>query len=307
MENGPVINSADEFRQCWTAPLSLERVQAMREPMPESVLRDVVNRFPECRADVAARRDTPLDLLAQLRRDEDEWTQWRVRTNERWLADHPDDGEPWLDDPETPIRLRLTDDERKLLRFGLMEWGGPTNATEELAVAMGFEGLADLYKQTKRIAEGIKAGQPLTRTDWTRALLATEIVFASNVVGSGHDWNITTGIPDGAALDLLRMIQRKVPTGGVLGKVFGSRTGLRPGRQPADLRRTHLNLWRSDAVVLFDWLMTVDIDSIPITHPAEKQALADLLTRLEHETDIPGVTQEDIDRARDDVARDMGW
>lgn len=68
-----------------------------------------------------------------------------------------------------------------------------------------------------------------------------------------------------------------------------------------------ISLWRSDAVVLFDWLMTVDLDAVPIHHPAEKQALADLLTRLEHETDIPGVTQEQIDTAREEVARDMGW
>jgi hypothetical protein len=40
-------------------------------------------------------------------------------------------------------------------------------------------------------------------------------------------------------------------------------------------------------VALFDWLMSVDLDALPITHPAEKQALADLLTRLEHETYIP--------------------
>ena len=47
--------------------------------------------------------------------------------------------------------------------------------------------------------------------------------------------------------------------------------------------------------------------AVPIAHPAEKQALADLLSRLEHETDIPGVTQEQIDTARAEVARDMGW
>lgn len=302
-----MIDSADEFKEWWGAPLSRERVQAMRQPVQESVLREVVKRFPECRADVASRRDTPVDLLAQLRRDEDEWTQWRVRTNERWLTDHPEDGEPWLDDPGTPIQLRLTDGERRLLRFGLSEWSGPTKGTEELAVAMGFESLADLYEQTTRIAAGIKACQPQTRTDWTRALLATEIVFSSNVVGSGLDWNITTGIADDTALDLLRGIQRKVPTGGVIGSVFGSRPRSDTRPSAADLKRTRLNLWRSDAVVLFDWLMTVDLDAIPITHPAEKQALMDLLTRLEQETDIPGVTQGDIDQARSDVARDMGW
>ena len=59
--------------------------------------------------------------------------------------------------------------------------------------------------------------------------------------------------------------------------------------------------------MLFDWLMTVDIESVPITHQAEKQALTDLLTRLENETDIPGVTQTQIDEAQEEVARDMDW
>jgi hypothetical protein len=73
------------------------------------------------------------------------------------------------------------------------------------------------------------------------------------------------------------------------------------------LPKVTIKLWRADAVVLFDWLMSVDLNAVPITHPAEKQALADLLTRLEHETDIPGVTQEQIDTARQEVARDIGW
>ena len=68
-----------------------------------------------------------------------------------------------------------------------------------------------------------------------------------------------------------------------------------------------VNLWRADVVVLYDWLMSVDLNSVPITHPAEKQALVDLLTRIETETDIPGVTQTQIDVARAEVARDMGW
>jgi hypothetical protein len=75
----------------------------------------------------------------------------------------------------------------------------------------------------------------------------------------------------------------------------------------SDVPRVNIALWRADAVVLFDWLMTVDLNAVPITHPAEKQALMDLLTRLETETDVPGVTQQDIDAARADVARDMGW
>ena len=73
------------------------------------------------------------------------------------------------------------------------------------------------------------------------------------------------------------------------------------------LPKVSIELWRSDAIVLFDWLMSVDLDAVPVSHPAEKQALADLLTRLERETDIPGVTQKQIDASRAEVARDMGW
>jgi hypothetical protein len=79
-----------------------------------------------------------------------------------------------------------------------------------------------------------------------------------------------------------------------------------PGMEPS-LPTIPISLWRSDAIVLFDWLSTVDLDAVPITHPAEKQALMDLFTRLEHETDVPGVTQEQINAAREEVARDMGW
>jgi hypothetical protein len=75
---------------------------------------------------------------------------------------------------------------------------------------------------------------------------------------------------------------------------------------PESVPKMKIELWRSDAVVLFDWLVSVDLNAVPINHPAEKQALADLLTRLE-ETDLAGVTQQQIDLARLEVARDMGW
>ena len=73
------------------------------------------------------------------------------------------------------------------------------------------------------------------------------------------------------------------------------------------LPTVRLDLWRADAVVLFDWLMSVDLNAVPIKDTAEKQALADLLTRLEQEIDVPGVTQEQIDAAREEVSRNMSW
>jgi hypothetical protein len=76
-----------------------------------------------------------------------------------------------------------------------------------------------------------------------------------------------------------------------------------------DYSTVHVDLWRADAVVLFDWLMTVDLDAVPITHPAQKQALADLLSAFEARTapDITEVSQEEITAAQEVVARDMGW
>jgi hypothetical protein len=80
---------------------------------------------------------------------------------------------------------------------------------------MGFRSVTDLFEQGTRIADGIAAGHPQSRTDWTRALLATEIVFVSNVVGSGWDWAITTGFADESTLKTLRALQRKIVSGGV--------------------------------------------------------------------------------------------
>ena len=49
----------------------------------------------------------------------------------------------------------------------------------------------------------------MTAKDWQRLLLATEVVFASDLIGSGHDWPITTGFADERTIHLLRSIQRK--------------------------------------------------------------------------------------------------
>jgi hypothetical protein len=46
---------------------------------------------------------------------------------------------------------------------------------------------------------------------------------------------------------------------------------------------------------------------VPITHRAEKQALMDLLTQLEVQTGVLGTSQEEIDAARAEVSKNMGW
>ena len=70
-----------------------------------------------------------------------------------------------------------------------------------------------------------------------------------------------------------------------------------------------VRLWRADAVVLYDWLATTDLSSVPISHPAQTQALADLLSRFEWaaDSDVTGSAPDEIAAAQEDVARDMGW
>jgi hypothetical protein len=123
------------------------------------------------------------------------------------------------------ITIDLNESERFLLRCGLVEWGGPARCTEEMSIALGFESVEDLFAQRDRLIEAIGAGEPMTRFDWLRVLLATEIVFASNLVGSGMDWSITTGLSDAESVVTLRGVQRKLTSHvrGLIGNGFGTR------------------------------------------------------------------------------------
>ncbi|MGW8327717.1 hypothetical protein ACWGLE_07440 [Streptomyces sp. NPDC055897] len=52
--------------------------------------------------------------------------------------------------------------------------------------------------------------------------------------------------------------------------------------------------------------MSTDLNTVPITHPAQKQALTDLLARLE-EANVVESTGEEIAAAQAEVAKNMGW
>jgi hypothetical protein len=69
--------------------------------------------------------------------------------------------------------------------------------------------------------------------------------------------------------------------------------------------RWNISLWPPDTIVLFDWLMTVDLSTIPVGHKAQKQALADLLTALETQVPVAGATQAQIDQAQHEISKDM--
>lgn len=121
-----------------------------------------------------------------------------------------------MQDPNEIIEIPLTNEERSLLVEGLLEWGGPAACTDKLAIAMGFESVDALFDESKKLRASLENAQPLSRRDWTRVLMATEIVFISDIVGSGADWQATTGFGDVETIQNLRQLQRKLMKAGAL-------------------------------------------------------------------------------------------
>jgi hypothetical protein len=122
-----------------------------------------------------------------------------------------------VNDPQEIVDVDLSDAERWVLNRGLTEWDGPAHCTEAIAAAMGFASVRAVSAEGSRIADDLQSGQPLARRDWTRALLATEIVYISDVLGSGIEWPTTTGLDDVETLHVLRTVQRKL-AGVILGR-----------------------------------------------------------------------------------------
>ena len=104
----------------------------------------------------------------------------------------------------------LAADEIDLLRRSLGEWGGPAHCSDQLAVGMGFSGVQGLLGHCRRLRAALTDDAPLAAADWARILLASEIVFVSDLAGSGVEWQTTTGRSDEATIRTLRSIQRKL-------------------------------------------------------------------------------------------------
>lgn len=111
---------------------------------------------------------------------------------------------------EDRIGVDLSEAEAEFLARALEQWGGPGRLTEKLAIAMGFDDVADFAGQSKALSMSLRNKAPLSRADWTRALLASEIVFVSDVVGAGVEWPTVTGWSDLETIELLRVLQRKL-------------------------------------------------------------------------------------------------
>jgi hypothetical protein len=121
------------------------------------------------------------------------------------------------------VKYALSPDEQQVLIRGVLEWGGSAQPTEEIALAMGFSGIVDLYDRRAYFLDALYESRALSRVDWVRVLLMTEVSFSSNVLGSGRDWTIVTGISDARTIELLRQIQSKISFAGIIGTEFGTR------------------------------------------------------------------------------------
>jgi hypothetical protein len=133
-----------------------------------------------------------------------------------------------------PVFPDLTSEESRLLNRGLFAWMGGSYLTDALAIAMGFESAADFDVQASRIASALESQRPLPGWDWKRALLATEIGFASDVLGLGVEWETVTALGDDETLRVLRGLQCKlVGLGPVL--AFGPHGERDPGHPPSTI------------------------------------------------------------------------
>jgi hypothetical protein len=75
---------------------------------------------------------------------------------------------------------------------------------------MGFESEADLLDRCASFKAALVKDTPIAPADWARILIAVELVFISDLAGSGVDWQTTTGFTDAATVETLRLIQRKL-------------------------------------------------------------------------------------------------
>ena len=112
---------------------------------------------------------------------------------------------------ESLVSVDLSEDERELLVSGLNEYLGPAKGAAVLAPLVGAGNRQEFFQLLNRLMSAIETAQPLSELDWTRALMLTEISWASDILGAASE--IQTTIRDDKALPLLRSLQRKLVTG----------------------------------------------------------------------------------------------
>jgi hypothetical protein len=95
-----------------------------------------------------------------------------------------------------------------LLNDGVGYWAdGPLDASDEVANVFDCQDARDMATVLLQLHTQLNQGQALTMRDLMRALLATELAWASAVLGDPTDWENITGRSDGQTLAGLRRLQ----------------------------------------------------------------------------------------------------
>jgi hypothetical protein len=115
-----------------------------------------------------------------------------------------------MTDSSELVAVDLTEDERDFIQQTLEQWGLSAASAPFPFQVLGLSTWEAFGELTVRLENSVIGGEPLTDLDWARLLFLTEVTFASDLVGSGLDFDTVTGFSDFEAVSLLRGLQRKI-------------------------------------------------------------------------------------------------
>jgi hypothetical protein len=129
-----------------------------------------------------------------------------------------------MTEPEL-IEIDLTDDERDFMQTALTEFGGTASYKPFPIKVLGVSTEDEFDELVDRLRIAIARGYALSRLDWARAQLLTEMCWGSDMIGAGIDFQYS--YRDELAGPWMRSIQRKLRRYGVGGALFPDNGGRR--------------------------------------------------------------------------------
>jgi hypothetical protein len=124
---------------------------------------------------------------------------------------------------EGGVTVDLTEDERDFMLFALTEYGGSASYKPFPIFIVGSSTSAEFDALVQQLRVALAHHAPMAKLDWARALLLTEISWASNLIGAGLDF--ATSYRDEEAAPLLRSIQRKFGSAEMAALLFSHNGG----------------------------------------------------------------------------------
>jgi hypothetical protein len=115
-----------------------------------------------------------------------------------------------MTDSSELVAVSLTQNERDFIQQTLEQWGLSAASAPFPFQVLGLSTWEEFGELIVRLEHSVTDGEPLTDLDWARVLFLTEVTFASDLVGSGLDFDAVTRFSDSEGVSLLRSLQRKI-------------------------------------------------------------------------------------------------